>query len=305
MNRAYDEKGGGEASAMAKAVGKAVEKPVTISYGVHVDQAKTALAAVRAAKDPQKAAAALEKALEEFLVFVVSVEPAVAEKALKDLAAAWTTQAEARDKKYGSTYPSTRYAVRSAPARLGLPKGTFFFETTTPDWRSYQGGAGGSNNSRANMKTKTEYSVHFPNAGGTWALTCPDEKACADGVKKLLAPQTTPKKNLDAFFQRKGVVLEGYLSSLVGAFTMHRYSMSSSPGAAIPSDVLADIEHDLASPRLELPFVVTTEKQGEGGTVAFEVRGERDAFKVLGEHAGFGGSGGIPLLMWLAMFLTH
>ena len=120
-------------------------------------------------------------------------------------------------------------------------------------------------------------------------------------ISLKLAPSTTPKRAQSTLFQRKGIVVEGYLSSLVGAFAMHRYSMSS----PIPSDVLADIEHDLASPRLEMPFVVTTVKEGNGGTVAFELRGERDAFKVLGEHAGFGGGSGVSLLVYLAMILGH
>ena len=145
-----------------------------------------------------------------------------------------------------------------------------------------------------------------PIGNATWGLTCPDEKACVEGAKKLLAPasSSSPKRSLDALFERKGIAFAGYLSSLVGAFTMHRVSLGS-PSSGVPNDVLTEIEHDLASPRLELPFVVTTEKQGEGGNVAFEMRGERDAFKMLAEHAGAGSGTGLGILVYAAMMLTH
>lgn len=294
MNTSYDARAAGaEPSAAAKAIGKALEKPVTVGYGVRADQAKTALAAVRAAKDPDKAMQALERALDAYLVYSVAVEPAAAERALRDAAASWTASADARDKKYRSPIPSTRYAVRAAPARLGLPKGSFFLDVTRPDW---------SRGTGTSAKTKTEHVVHVPVAGGTWGLTCPDEKACVDGAKRLVAPATGVKRELHPLFQRKGVALAGYLSSLASAFTMHRVSLVGS-STTIPADVLAEIEHDLASPRLELPFVLTTERSGEGGTVAFEMRGERDAFKVLGEHAGLGGSAGVAMLFWAALAL--
>jgi hypothetical protein len=105
-------------------------------------------------------------------------------------------------------------------------------------------------------------------------------------------------------FERTGIALAGYLSTLVGAFTMHRVTLGSPAGGG-PAAVLTEIEHDLASPRLELPFVVTTEKKGEGGTVAIEMRGERDAFKMLGEHAGLGGGSGLGILVYAAMLLRH
>jgi hypothetical protein len=262
----------------------------------------TAFAAVRAAKDPEKAMAALERALEPYLVYSVSVEPAAAERALRDVATSWTSSSEEYEKKYASSYPMTRHTVRAAPAKLGLPKGSFFFDTTSPDWRHSAGSPG-------NVKTKTEHIVHVPVGGATWGLTCPDEKACVEGAKKLLAPANAnaAKRPLDKLFERKGIAFAGYLSSLVGAFTMHRVSLGS-PSGGVPNDVLTEIEHDLASPRLELPFVVTTEasdKGGEGGTVAFEMRGERDAFKMLGEHAGFGGGTGLGILVYAAMMLRH
>lgn len=289
---------GNDPSAAAKALGKTLEKPVTIGYGVRIDHAKTALAAVRSAKDPEKAMAALERALDEYLVYSVPVEPAAAERALKDVAAHWTSSNEDYQLHYNSSYPATRYVVRTAPAKLGLSKGSFFLDITSADWRHY---AGGANNA---VKTKTDHVVHVPIAGATWGLTCPDDKTCAESAKKLAAPASTQKRALDPLFERKGIAFAGYVSSLVGAFTMHRMSLGAASGG-VPNDVLTEIEHDLASPRLEMPFVVTTEKQGEGGTVAFEMRGERDAFKVLGEHAGLGGGSGLGILVYAAMMLRH
>jgi hypothetical protein len=167
-----------DASSAAKAIGKLLEKPVTIGYGVRLDRAKSALTAVRAATDPEKAMTALERALEPYLVYAVSVEPAAAERALKDVAAAWTASSEDYGQKYSTSYPTTRHTVRAAPAKLGLPKGSFFFDTTSPDWRHSSGGAGG-------VKTKTEHIVNVPAFGATWGLTCPDEKACAEGASEI------------------------------------------------------------------------------------------------------------------------
>ncbi len=286
---------GQEPSAAAKAIGKALETPVSIGYGIRADQAKTALAAVRAAKEPDKAMQALERALDAYLVYSVAAQPAAAERALRDIASSWTTASEAREKKHHSSFPPTRYAVRAAPPKLGLPKGSFLFDITRPDW-SPAGGGG--------KKTKTEHIVHVPVGGGTWGLTCGDEKSCAEGAKRLVSSAPAVKRELHPLFRRQGLVLAGYVSSLVGAFAMHRASLVGSTGG-VPSDVLAEIEHDLASPRLELPFVLTTVRHHDGGTVAFEIRGERDAFKVLGEHAGFGGTAGVAMLFWAALALTR
>lgn len=298
MNASYEEPSrGGEPSAAAKALGKALEKPVTIGYGVRVDQAKTALSVVRTAKDVEKAMQALERALEPYVVYAVEVDPGAAERVLRDAASTWTSAAEARDKKYRSSSPSTRYAVRVAPGRLGPPKGSFFLDITEAD-ASRSAGPG------AKTPTKTEHVVHVPVAGNTWGLTCPDEKTCVDGAKRLLAPASTARREVHPMFRRPGVALAGYASSFVGAFTMHRMSLGGSSNG-LPTDVLAELERDLASPRLELPFVVTTETNRDGGgTVAFEMRGEREAFRVLAEHAGVGGNGsGLSLLFWAALAL--
>ncbi len=297
MNASYDEPSrGGEPSAAAKAIGQALEKPVTIGYGVRADRAKTALAAVRTAKDVETAMQALERALEPYVVYAVEVEPAAAERVLRDAAGAWTRAAEARDKKVRSSVPSTRYAVRIAPARLGLPKGSFFLDITEAD-ASRSAGPGGK------TPTKTEHVVHVPVAGHTWGLTCPDEKTCVEGAKRWLAPAPAGPREVHPMFRRRGVALAGYASSFVGAFTLHRASIGGSSNA-LPTDVLAELERDLASPRRELPFVVTTETSGDGGTVAFEMRGEHEAFRVLAEHAGVGGGGsGLSLLFWAALAL--
>jgi hypothetical protein len=300
-SHSHDESSGDPSNA-AKAIGKVLEKPVTIGYGVRLDQAKTALSAVRAAKDPEKAMTALERALEPYLVYSVSADPAVVERAMKDLATSWTSSSEEYGKKYSTSYPVTRHVVRAAPAKLGLPKGSFFFDTTSADWRHSVGSSSGAG---GGVKTKTEHIVHVPVGNATWGLTCLDEKACVEGAKKLLAPGAAPKRSLDSLFERKGIAFAGYLSSLVGAFTMHRVSLGS-PSGGVPNDVLVEIEHDLASPRLELPFVVTTERdERAGGNVAFEMRGDRDAFKMLGEHAGLGSGSGLGILVYAAMMLRH
>ncbi|HEY8078738.1 MAG TPA: hypothetical protein VIF62_31620 [Labilithrix sp.] len=257
--------------AAAATLARAFQKPVVAGYGVRADRARAAIAAVRSAKDPEKAMRALEKALEAYSIVGGAIDVATAQSAMKDLAADWNAEeTDAKVKK------PPRWSIRAAPPALGLPRGSFFLD---------------------DRKAKADASptLFFPDGATTWAVDGADDVACADAAKKLAAAK--PSAADDALFARKGAVMSGYLSSIVGAFAMHRLTLGT--GAPAPS-ALADIERDLAAPRLPLPFVLTTERQGDGGVARFEIHGERAAYQMLGEHVGGVLGSGLAMLVAFA-----
>jgi hypothetical protein len=207
--------------------------------------------------------------------------------------------------KKGAPKRAPRWVLRAAPAKLGLPKGSFFIDETKIDWHTYAAAMNPGGAPKTAPKPETESSLFVPDpSGATWAVSGPDDAACAESAKKLLA-SAPPKREEDGLFKRKGLVAAGYISSVVGAFAMHKVSLgvsSMSGSGSLPSgDTLAEIEHDLATPRSPLPFVLTAQKEGSGGIATFEIRGERDAFKVLGEHLAESMFGGLSIFFMMAM----
>ncbi len=270
--------------AAAAALARTFQKPVVAGYGVRADRARAALAAVRTAKDPEKATRALEKALDAYAIVGGTIDAAAAESAIRDLAADWNAEdkdALGKGKKAGPP----KWSVRAAPAALGLPRGSFFLDERKVD---------------AHAKTEISPTLFFPDGATTWSVDGPDDAACAETAKKLLVAK--PAAADDALFARKGAVVSGYLSSIVGAFAMHRISLGlGGGGSSAPSSAtLAEIERDLAAPRLPLPFVLTAERRGDGGTASFEIRGERAAFQMLGEHVGGALGSGLGMLVAFA-----
>lgn len=281
--------------AVAK-LGAALEKPFVGGYGIRVDRARAALAAVRTAKDPAKATHTLEQALDAYVVYHLALELPKADAMMRSFVSAWNIEDEnnpfyssgsmfdtkAPPKKGPKKAP--RWAFRAAPAKLGLPKGSFFVDETKVDWHTYLA-ASDPNAAKNAPKPDTESTLFVADgAGGVWAASGPDDAACAETAKKLLAT-TAPKNADDPIFARKGLIAAGYLSSLVGSFAMHKMSISfNASGAVPPASTLAEIEHDLSTPRQPLPFALTAEKQGAGGSAMFEIRGDKDAFKAIGEH---------------------
>lgn len=287
-------------NAAAKALGEAFKKPAVLGYGVRLDKARGALASVRAAtKDQEKAVRALEDALEPQMTYALSLDVATAEKLMRELGAAWTAVSQEHERQSagsGSVYPHPKFAVRPAPAKWGLPKGSFFFDETKADWVHVASTPGGG----TAPKTKTEYTLHVQDGALVWGITCVDEKVCVEGAKKILGSGAPAKREPDELFQRKGILCAGYFSSLMGALSLHHHTLANASGPAL-ADALAEIERDLAAPRMVLPFVLTTAKAGDGGTLSFEIRGERDAFRILGEHVGISGSSVFSLLMMLGV----
>ena len=125
------------------------------------------------------------------------------------------------------------------------------------------------------------------------------DAAFAGIAKEILARRTTPR-TLDPYFERKGLLFGGQLTSLVGAFAAHEVALKANPNI-VPSERVAlsdDLEKDIAWKRLVIPFALTAERRSSGGVLTFDVRGETAAWTSVGEHV-FSGLGGLLLLSFL------
>lgn len=272
-------------------------RPFAAAYGVHLDRAKAAVAAVRAAKDPAKEKKILEQALDTYGTFALSVDVATVERAARELIAA-EAAAEAAKAKLEPTRRGVPAAlpartksttVRIAASNLGLPKGSFFVDETKPD---------DSGASAKVKKTKVESTLFVPGAGPiTWGFLGDDEKTLVESAKKVSTPLKVAAPPLDPILRQPGVIVAGYLSSQVGAFAMHSLTSAlSSQGS--PTDDLAELEKDLSARRLPIPFALTAQKRAEGGVVRFEAQGQPEAFKTVAEHLGGIGAGTIALVFY-------
>lgn len=310
---------------MLPIVTRMVDRPIEAGYGIDAARVKKALAGVRAAtKDASKATQALDEALGGYEVVRLPVELASAET----LARAYVKSENEKEKeKQAAQAPApkptakatptttagvkrTAWSIRPAPARLGLPKGAFLMDAKKTD---------PGDKPPKTTTTSTESTLFVPAAGSgdrtaTWVLTCTEDAACAERAKIALAEKPPTKTTRDVLFQRPGLLAAGHLSTLVGAFALHRVTLqmgssftAGAPGGvkpAVPASTLAEIEQHLSEPKLLLPFAIAAQPQGEGGLVSFEIRGERAAWKVLGEHASTAATGSFFMLAMLAVALA-
>lgn len=276
-------------------------RPFAAAYGVHIDRAKAAVAAVRAAKDPAKEKKLLDKALDAYGTFALSVDVATVERTAREVLAAMP-KADARP--LGKSAPAelkSAYALRVAAPKLGLPKGSFFIDETKPDYGISLVGTRTLASASAKPKTKVESTLFVAGtAATTWGLLGDDEKTLVESAKTLLAAPSKRAVALDPLLQQPGTVLAGYLSSQVGAFAMHSLTSSLSSHGSLNDD-LAELEKDLSAPRLPIPFALTANKRGEGGVVRFETRGQPEAFKTVAEHLGGMTTGAVALMVYALM----
>lgn len=300
-------------ASVAPTITRMFDRPLEAGYGIDVPRVRTALARVRAAtKDQKKAATALDRALEGYQIARLPIDVASVEA----LARTWVTTSNAKDKeKKKATPPSpsgtapspfampektTTYAIRTVPAKLALPKGTFVLDETTVERTA----------SAPKTTTKTVESTFFVPAAGagdksaTWLVTCYEDAACAERAKKALAEKPPSGATRDPLFDRPGLLAAGHSSTLMGAFALHRMTakmsaMSPSGGSALDAAALAEIEHHLSEAKQYLPYVIVAEEKGEGGLVAFEVRGSKESWKTVGEHMGSAAVGSASLLFMM------
>ncbi len=280
------------------------ERPFEAGYGIDVPRARAALSGVRASKDPKKAAAALGRALEGYETARIGADVASVEALVRT----WSTTKNEKEKakaKSGVVSPTekkTTYAVRAVPPKLGLPKGSFALDETSTE--PVLGDP--------KKTTKTvETSFFVPTAGAgdrsaTWFVTCFEDAACAEHAKAALAEKPPSGAAKDPLFERPGLLAAGHLSTLVGAFALHRVSAkmammgpTTSGKPAFDASTLAEIEHHLTEPKTLLPYVVVAEPKGSGGVLAFEIRGPRDGWKTLGEHLGGAAAGSASMMLMM------
>lgn len=298
-------------TSLTSTITRLFDRPMEGGYGIDAARVRTALAGVRGAtKDPKKAALALDRALEGYNVGRAAVEVPAAETLVRAFVAEHNDKEKekAKEKKNApkpakgaspasGTESSTIYAVRTAPAKLALPKGSFVVDGTTTEKDL-------ADPKKTTKSVETMLFVPAPGASdlaATWFVTCSEEADCVLRAKKLLVEQPPATNMRDPLFDRPGLLAAGHATSLMGAFAVHRISTkltASFPGAgtmALDPAKLAEIEHHLSEPKQLLPYVVYAQERGEGGVVAFEMRGSREAWKNVAEHVGGVVAGGAAL----------
>jgi hypothetical protein len=273
-------------------------KPLGAAYGVDLPEVTRALAAYRSTKDPNKAQKALEKAIDGYGVFAASTDVTTAQRLMKEAARLFEVKEKAS--RTGAPAPSkkssTSTTFRTAGASLGLPKGAFFLDET----KTVEEGTG---------KKKTNKRVTAPEmlvvGDGTFTyfvVGLPDDTTFAARAKEIIARKPTSGAAKSPYADRKGLLLGGQLTSLVGAFASHEVSLriDETQSEEARKKLADDLDRDVAAPRLVIPFALTSERRGPGGRVAFEIRGSSKAFVSVGEHA-FSGIGALALLPLMAL----
>ncbi len=267
-------------------VGSFTTSPAVIGWGMRVDRARTALGAVRVAKekDQERAIQTLEDALQPQLVYALAASIGAVEQAIRGI----VTASSAGPSGVAPGGPPS-YRVRPAPAALGLPKTSFVLEARSVDWAR-----------RATTTTNTPpirvtYTLFASAFDGVLGVTCPALDLCAEAYRRLTSKAPGPRVDHE-LFHRGGLVASGWASSSSGVQAVHRIMLETAT-PPVPPDILANLERDLLAPRFKLPFVVTTAREGAGGTVSAEMRGSRDAFRAALDQGLLGSSWGIARML--------
>ncbi len=290
-----------KAKAVADEVSAISMKPLGAAYGVDLPEVTRALAAYRGTKDPKKAQKALEKAIDGYGVFAASTDVASAQRLMKETARLFEVQEQTA--RSGGSVPSPKAqkksagtTFRTAGAALGLPKGAFFLD----EIKTVEEGTG---------KKKTSKRVTAPSmlvvGDGTFTyflVGLPDDATFAARAKEIVTRKPVSGASKGPYSDRKGLLLGGQLTSLVGAFASHEMSLrfDETQSEEARKKLADDLEHDVAAPRLVIPFALTSERRGPGGRVAFDIRGPSKAFASVGEHA-FSGIGALALIPLIAL----
>lgn len=262
----------------AGVLGSFVASPAVIGYGVRVDRARTAVGTARTARDAEKAVRMLDDALEPELVYALAAPIASVERAMRAVAAGSPRSAP-------SASGAPTLVVRAASPRLRLPKGAFVLEEKRIDWIRRAGAGSGRVPS---PPVRTTYTLFAGAFDGVLGITCPAEELCADTYARLTSKAASARFD-DELFERSGIVAAGWASSSAGVQQVNRIMLKTA-ALPLPPEVLANVERDLLAPRFALPFVVTTTREGAGGTITGEMRGSRDAFRAALDQGVLGSS---------------
>ncbi len=273
-------------------------KPLGAAYGVDLPEVTRALAAYRSTKDPKKAQKSLEKAIDGYGVFAASTDVTSAQRLMKEAARLFEVQEKST--RSGASAPKKKNATsstfRTASAALGLPRGAFFLDET----KTVEEGTGKKKTSK--RVTAPEMLVVGEGTFTYFLVGLPDDATFAARAKEIVARKPASGAAKSPYADRKGLLLGGQLTSLVGAFASHEVSLriDETQSEEARKKLADDLDRDVAAPRLVIPFALTSEQRGSGGRVAFEIRGSSKAFVSLGEHA-FSGIGALALIPLMAL----
>lgn len=290
-------------------VRKLMSLPYGAAYGVDIQRVTAALAAFKSAKDPDKAKKALADAVDGYGLVAASTDVASAQRLVRE--GMRLGQLEHKNQVAlnpdMASYDHATSAVRVAPTGLGLPKGSFFLDETNMVEAATPSTPGkGVKPAVAKKKKQVKTSaLFFGDAQNTFMLFgLSDDRAYATTAKEILTRKASPR-TLDPLLTQKGFILGGQVTSFIGAFSTHEYSLKdqSKLDKAAKDKLVLDLEHDLSAPRLAIPFALSTSRSGAGGALAFDVKGDKAAFSTIFSHAleGVGAGALLMLPLMLAM----
>jgi hypothetical protein len=283
-----------KAVAWTEEVKKLLNAPYGLAYGIDLPRVTTALADLKNAKDPDKAKKALAAAVDGYVLGAASTDVANFQRLAKEGLRLGDLESKASARASGSVNADkSSTTLRNASAAMGLPKGSFFIDDTKMV-------EGKTPKAPKKKETKTSALV-FGDTSTTYMLFgLADDKTYAATAKEVLARKTAPRA-LDPLLTQRGIIMGGQVTSLMGAFGSHELQLKD-PGKLdkVSRDKLvADLEGDLAAPKLPIPFALSANREGAGGVLSFDVKGDKQAFATIFSHA-FEGMGALlmlPLMM--------
>lgn len=231
-------------------------RPAICAHLIDFDEAGGALARARKAPDKEraKAQAGLEAAFDSHIVCGVQEPAPATEKLARKLV------------DLAPKTPGEKETIRPA-GNLGLPKGAFVLESTTPGTPSSSKGGG----KKPAPPTKSATLV-VPDGDTTWIVGGDDLQLAARLAKRILAQ---PKGALAGIESGPGTALTGYVTSVFGAFSWD-LAMHSLDG----------LQATLAAPSPGLlRFALSQRPSGPGGTVSLRLAGDAATVKTLGLRA--------------------
>ncbi len=284
-----------KAVAWTEEVKKLLNAPYGVAYGIDLSRVTVALAELKQAKEPEKAKKALAAAVDGYALAAVSTDVGTVQRLAREGLRLGELEKKASAAQNSSSVSLEKSAttLRPATAAFGLPKGSFFVdETKTVPGKTPKAP------SKKELKTS---GLCFADGATTFMLFgLADDKTYAATAKEILGRKAAPRA-LDPLLTQKGIILGGQITSLIGAFSSHELLLKD-PGKLdkVSRDKLvADLEGDLAAPKLPIPFALSAVRSGAGGVLAFDVKGDKAAFATIFSHAleGMGALLMLPLLM--------
>ena len=284
-----------KAAAWTEDIKKLLMSPYGVAYGIDLPRVSAALEELAKAKEPDKAKKALAAAVDGYVLGAVTADVGTVQRLTRE----GIRLVDLEKKASAAQNPGTASAekslttVRAAAPALALPRGSFFVDETKTV-------PGKTPKAPSKQEVKTS-GLCFADGATTFMLFgLADDRTYAAIAKEIVSRKTAPRA-LDPLLTQKGIILGGQVTSLVGAFGSHELLLKD-PGKMdkVSRDKLvADLQGDLAAPKLPIPFALSANREGAGGVLAFDVKGDKAAFATIFSHAleGMGALLMLPLMM--------